>query len=183
VVKDRRIFNTQTDAIGFLVDEGYVSNKSNFSRHVREGKVGKSVDGVFEAESLLSYAALNVKRTDSGKTLSREDKDRASAKAEAELNLIQEKYKRERIKRLKEEKKLIDRNKVEIEFGARAGILSSLFKSEIQKGGRELVELVEGKPSKTGDLIQALIDMFDKMATEYASMKNIEAVLSDESGM
>jgi len=182
VVKDRRRFNTQTEAIGFLVDEGYISNKSNFSRHVREGKVGKSADGVFEAESLLSYAALNVKRADSGKTLSREDKDRASAKAEAELNLIQEKYKRERIKRQREEGKLIDRNKLEIEIGARAGILSSLFKSEVQKRGREFVELVEGKPSKTGDLIHELIDTFDKMATEYASMKTIEVVISDDSG-
>jgi len=181
MVKDRRAFNTQASAIQFLVDEGFDSNKSNFSRHTRQGKVSKSVEGVFEAEALLSYARSHVRRAESGKTLSREEKDRANAKAEAELNLIQEKFKRERLKRQKEEGKLIDRNKVEVEIGVRAGILSSLFKSEVQKRGREFVELVEGKPGKTGELIQSLMDMFDIMATDYANMKNIEAVLSDES--
>nr|WP_321513154.1 hypothetical protein [uncultured Pseudodesulfovibrio sp.] len=103
MVKDRRTFRTQQDAIGFLVDEGYASNKSNFSRHTREGKIGRNADGVFGADELLAYAAGYVKRMESGKTLSREEKERADAKAEAELLFAQEKAQRERIKRQKEE--------------------------------------------------------------------------------
>lgn len=103
MVKDRRTFKTQKDAIEFLVGEGYASNKSNFSRHTREGKVGKNADGVFEAEALLSYASQYVKRAESGKTLSREEKERVDAKAEAELLFAQEKARRERIKRQREE--------------------------------------------------------------------------------
>lgn len=103
MVRDRRVFGTQKDAIDFLVGEGYASNKSNFSRHTREGKIGKNADGVFEAEALLSYASQYVKRVESGKTLSREEKERADAKAEAELLFAQEKARRERIKRQREE--------------------------------------------------------------------------------
>jgi hypothetical protein len=181
MVRDRRSFKTQKDAIDFLVGEGFDLNKSNFSRHTREGKVGKSVEGVFEAEALMAYARLHVKMVDSGKTLSREDMDRSKAKAQAELELVQEKARRERIKRQREEAKLIERSRVEIEIGARAGIMSSEYKSEIQKRGPEFVELAGGDPRKTGDLIRSLTNLFDDIATRYASMKNIEVVLGDES--
>jgi hypothetical protein len=180
MVKDRRTFKTQTEAIAFLVDEGYASNRSNFSRHTNEGKVGKSADGVFEADVLKAYAKNHVKLIQSRKTLSREDRERADAKADAELIQAQEKAQILRIERQKKEAKLIDRGRVEIEIGARAGIMSSEYKSEVQKRGAEFIELVGGDPRKTGDLIRELTNMFDDIATRYASMKNIEVVLGDE---
>jgi hypothetical protein len=59
--------------------------------------------------------------------------------------------------------------------------MSSEYKSEIQKRGPEFVELAGGDPRKTGDLIRSLTNLFDDIATRYASMKNIEVVLGDES--
>ncbi|NDV20015.1 hypothetical protein GO013_11335 [Pseudodesulfovibrio sp. JC047] len=183
MVKDTRIFRTQTEAWQFLDGEGFKSNSSSFGRHCQAGLVGKNTDGAFEAEALLTYARAKLNRKTSGKKVTQEEKDRDVRKKEAEINLTEFKAERERIKLEKEQGKLIERNHVQREIGARAGVLSSMFKSEVQKRGRELVETVEGKPGKTRDLIRALIEMFDDMATEYSNMKTIEVMISDEDSM
>jgi len=180
MVKDRRSFKTQKDAIAFLVGEGFDSNKSNFSRHTREGKVGKSAEGVFEAEALLAYARLHVKTVDSGKTLSREDKERSKAKADAELELVQEKARRERIKREKEEGRVVSKSDLHVELGSRAGVLDSMLRSALQKRIREFVDIVNGKPSLAGELLSELNATLDQAMNEYARTDTFKVVFADE---
>lgn len=186
MVKDRRTFRTQKAAIEFLVNEGFESNKSNFSRHTREGKVGKSAEGVFEAEALLAYAVAHVNRVESGKTLSREEKERAAAKAEAELELVQEKARRERIKRCREEGNQIPKDLHLQELAARMaffslqldgysvkqaeGVVDVILGKRLDRAER-LIELVGGDKDKVRELAAYLERLVPELAEVYMVMK------------
>ena len=81
MVKDARTFKTQTEVRRFLDGEGFKVNSSTLSRHCREGALGTNADGLFEIEAVLAYAGRKLKRKESGKTLTKEEKDRCYGQA------------------------------------------------------------------------------------------------------
>ncbi|WP_018126147.1 hypothetical protein [Desulfovibrio oxyclinae] len=171
---------TIADVRRFLEAEGYTAAHSTVDRHFKQGKFGRNTDGLFDVAALKLYAAANLKRIQSGKTMTQEQQELQDARERAKLELIEEQVKTARLKRRREEGQLIDRNNVMLEIAARAGVLESQFKSSIQSGVLDLIDLVKGNPERAADLMRTLNQLVDEVLTEYANMDPAEVVFDAE---
>jgi hypothetical protein len=171
-----RSYRTQAEVCRFLEDQGFRAPSSTVDRHFKRGLFGTNREGVFEERVVLEYARVNLKRKESGKTAEQEDEELARQKRKEEYELVREKRLRERIRREKDQGRLIDRSLLEIELAARAGVLESMIKGEIQKRIRALVHLVGGTPERAGDLLTELNNVVDAALTDYAKTDSFEAV-------
>ncbi|MGE4552209.1 MAG: hypothetical protein AB7D57_03800 [Desulfovibrionaceae bacterium] len=175
-------FRTLAEVCRFLDGRGWRAPSSTVDRHCKRGLFGANREGVFEERVVLDYARVHLRRRDSGRTAEQEDEDMARERRREELELIREKRLNERIKRERNQGRLIERALLEIELGARAGVLEAFIKGEIQKRVRELVHLVGGSPERAGELLGQLYGVVDTALTDYARTDNFEVVFHDGEG-
>lgn len=158
MVKDSRTFKSQTLAREFLDGEGFKVNSSTFSRHARAGYIGENAEGEFEADALLAYARQRLKRKESGKTVSAEEKERMDAKSRAELDLLEAKAARERIKQRREEGGIIELEDHLNDLAARMAFFSLQLDGYAVQQAEASVDVLVGKRLDGVEKIIALVD-------------------------
>lgn len=166
---------TLKDVCRFLENEGFAATNSTVHRHFRRGLFGK-IDGKFDADAVRRYAEQNLKRQKTGKTVAIERAEEDEEKRRYERELVKEKALRERLKRKREQGRLIDRDLLEIELASRAGVLESLLKSEFSKRVRDLVDMTGGRPESARDMLLEVSAIIDSALNTYARTDDFEVI-------
>lgn len=156
MAKGEKTFKTVTAVREFLEGQGFIATKSTVGRHQTKGLFAKSKAGVFEEAAVLRYAHANLKRSGSGKLVTQEEKDKADRKSEIEFKLSQEKYRRERIKRIKEEGGVISLDSYNQDLAARLAFFSLQLDGFAVQQAEAVVDVVLGKRL---DRAEQLIDL------------------------
>lgn len=146
-----RLFKTQTSAVQYLVDLGYKTSKSAFSRAVGERKVAVAEGGQFSETALLAYANLHL---DPSKQLADSAAGAATvSRLEADAELKRAQADRQKLKLERELGQLMPRAEHSRDLAARA----QFFKREVQNfiylQGAAIIHLVGGEEGKLKELI------------------------------
>lgn len=156
MAKPQKTFDTVTAVREFLEVEGFIASRSTVNRHHSQGLFSRTKDGVFDEKAVLTYAHANLKRAGSGKTVTQEEKERAERKSEIEFKLSQEKYRRERIKRIREEGGVIDVAAYHQDLAARMAFFSLQLDGFAVQQAEAVVDVLLGKRL---DRAERIIDM------------------------
>ena len=163
----------------YLKASGWKVSKSSVYGHVKQGKLRPDPKtGTFEVKNVDRYAASYLVR----EAVREKDKaeDLQQKKLKWEIARLEEQTRREQLKRMTEEGKLIPRDQVELELAARAAILDTMRRNSIISRASERVALVGGDPGKIQDLIQYEMDIHAEEMTQFASTKEYQVLFEIE---
>jgi hypothetical protein len=169
-------FSTPAQVIEYLTSQHRKVAKSKLYADIKAGRLRKR-DGTFTVADVEAYSRT-LPLTSTPDAQAKAADDVARRKQEAEAMRIEEQARREKIKRLREEGKLIPREDVEMELSTRAVTLETSLKSAIEVHVLELINAVEGNPNHSHTLINSLEALFDKILNEYAREMEIEVEFS-----
>jgi len=169
-------FSSTAQVIEYLTNQQRKIAKSKLYADIKSGRLRKRENG-FTQSDVDSYArTLPLMSTPDGQAKAADDL--ARRKQEAEIKRIEEQAKREQIKRLREEGKLIPREDVEMELSTRAVSLETSLKSAIEVHVLELINAVEGNPNHSHTLINKIEALIDTALNDYAREMEIDVEFS-----
>lgn len=158
----------------WLTANGWQISQRQFYDHVKEGKLPRDGSGKFTVRRAQKYARTFLRRTETGKTLAEDDSALAREKLQAEIKLKQTQERRESHRLSVEQGKYLPRDEVETMLAARAAILDADFEHLAYTKAPELVALVGGDPSRTDQLLQALLSARDEWLNRYATTREFD---------
>lgn len=174
---DERVFETVDQVIDYLVETGWKATAPTVYRHRKQGKFLSKDDGRFRQKDVDRYAKTWLKRQSTGKKVKELEDELQRKKLEQELKNLEIEFKRKEHQLGREQGKYIEREKMEIELAARAGILEAGLKHWIQSRVAEWIRTAGGDLKKAGELINAMIRDLDEHINSYAQAKEFEVVI------
>ncbi|GFM33304.1 hypothetical protein [Desulfovibrio subterraneus] len=165
-------FSSTAQVIEHLTSQQRKIAKSKLYADIKSGRLRKRENGFVQSDVDAYARTLPFITTPDKQANSAEDL--ARRKQEAEIKRIEEQAKREQIKRLREEGKLIPREDVEMELSTRGVALETGLKSAIEVQVLELINVVEGNPNHSHTLINMLESIIDTALHEYSREMEIE---------
>jgi hypothetical protein len=165
-------FDNLRQVAAYLQEQEWKVSQSTVYKHAREGRLRPTADGTYPVRVVDKYATTHLVQKETG------DKVKASAlqedKTRAEVEKLQEQALHAKIRRMALEGKYVLRDQVELELAGRAATLAAGLNFFAQARAGEIVDLVEGNPARTGDLVRELTAAFDEFLNEYATTKGFE---------
>ncbi len=171
-----RAFESLESMRRWLEGRGYKVSKSSIARHKDAGHI--RLDAT-EAQA-LKFAKAFLKSADSGKRAVDESADENRRLLAAKAMKEEEIARLARIKRLREEGKLIPADRVSQDLAARAVMLKSGLKHLVQSQALALVHLVGGDPRKAPLLIDELSGRIEGLLSDYAAAESVVVEFEDE---
>lgn len=168
--KDYRDTKNKADILRFLRANGWEIRRDTFYRHCKTGKLNKNRSGVYTLRGVKKYAETWLVRTDTGKTVNQEGNELLTRKTEKEIERIDTVTQRERFRLDVDRGKYILRSDVESELAGRAIVLDNGLTYLIQSSAAEIIALVGGDQTRSGELVAFLNEKKDLLMNKYATM-------------
>lgn len=172
-------FPSMTAALVYLQQNGWKIKSTTFKNDRKKGRFLADADGYFHKEELDRYAKAWLKRNDTGKREGDDEVALRQKKLERELRALEIEVERKELRLRKEQGLYIERDQMEIELAARAGILEAGLKHWVQSQAASWIRLVDGDIGKTGHLIGAMVRDLDEHIDGYARKRDYEVVIAD----
>lgn len=168
-------FKNLREVAGYLKEQGYQTAQSTIYKHGREGLLRPNREtGMYSLKGVLRYAGKYLKQKATGQKIEDEELRRETERLQKEL--LKVRLERETLKKLKEERGLIERSLFDLELASRAAVLETGLKGMIQARAGEFVMIVDGDERKTGDLARELMAALDEALNEFATTKEFEVI-------
>ena len=159
----------RADVLRFLKKQQWQVTDRTFYRHCKDGKVRKNRNGFYTSRMVKKYAETWLTRP-SGKTVQQEGEDLLAEKTREEIERIRVDREHRRFKFEVEQKLYLPRADVEAELAGRAIVLDNGLTYLIQANANELIALVGGDQTRSGELVAFLVEKKDRLMNEYAAM-------------
>jgi len=171
-------FRTVLEVLTYLRDEGWKVSKTSLYQHVKDAKLRPEQDGSFALKAVQKYARAHLQLKSTRQK--RDDEDLQRKKLQLDIDLLEGKTKRERLKRDAEEGRLIPREDVDLELAARAVVQDHEWTRVIQSRAGEIIALVQGSADRSAELIRFLMDVKDEILNEFASTRAWHVLFEEE---
>jgi len=175
-----RCFDNVDEVIEYLAACGWVARKSTVYRHRKEGKFLPKENGKYRQKDIDRYARSFLREAETGQKIKALEDQLQRKKLEQELKNLELEHERKKFQHDKELGKYIEREKMEIELAARAGILEAGLKHWVQSRAADWIRAVGGDVRKAGELINVMIRDLDEHINNYAQAKEYELVIDGE---
>jgi len=169
----------------YLKDEGWAVSKSTVYDHAKAGYLGKKKNGVYTLRQIQDYCRNWLKTADAHQTI--QDEDLAKKIRQAELDDKLESSKLKKIKREQIEGRLIPLDDVVMQLAGRAMVFETGLKGAVLAKAGDMVHLVKGDASLTGDLVTVFNELIDVELNTYAqkmvfdiAIKNLEDIPDED---
>jgi hypothetical protein len=174
------VFKNIREVAAYLKEEGWKVGQATLYTHQKEGKIKGEPDGTYIVKSVLKYARdhlfmMSTKRKHTDEELQRR-------KIKAETGWKEEQLKRERLKRMTEEGRLIERDQFELELAARGALMDTLRQNSIQTLAAERVAIVGGDPARIPDLIAFDLAEHNDMMNQFATTREFHVLFKTAKG-
>lgn len=173
-------FDNVDEVIDYLAASGYVAKKSTVYRHRKDGKILPKDNGKFRQKEIDRYAKSFLKEASTGQKIKTLEDQLQRKKLEQELKNLELEHERKKLQHDRELGKYVEREKMEIELAARAGILEAGLKHWVQSRAADWIRAVGGDVRKAGEMINAMIWDLDEHINSYAQAKEYELVIEDD---
>jgi len=175
-----KTFANVDEVLEYLEKAGYVAKKSTVYLHRKQGKFLPKDDGQFRQKDVDRYAKSFLKEASTGQKIKTLEDQLQRKKLEQELKNLELEHSRRLFQHDRELGKYIEREKMEIELAARAGILEAGLKHWIQSRVADWIRMADGDLKKAGELINTMIRDLDEHINSYAQAKEFELVIDAE---
>ena len=158
---DNQVLANTLAVADWLRDQGYKVGKSTVYADAKSGLLRPDQEGTFSLETVQKYIKAKglTLRSQSAADTAPDQQRRAAAEA----RLAEHKEKLLKLKYEREVGNLIPRSQVEQDLAARAQLLKKDLSVFARSEARGLVDLVNGDPDKTADLIGRLLEQFSRV--------------------
>lgn len=170
-------FDNLAAVLKYLENNGWKAARQSLYRHHGQGKILPDSDGKYTLRAVEKYAKTFLKQSATGKRVQENTDDLQRQKLEQELKNLKLKNEKDQFSYDKERGKYIPRERMEIEFAMRAGILDAGLKHWIQSKAAEWIRMVGGDTQHTGALANAMTKDLNEHINEYASPIEFEVVI------
>jgi hypothetical protein len=169
-----RLFSNLLEIIEYLDAEGWKISKSSVYNHAKEGKIRPDIGKNYSMKAVINYAKTHLTTKSTRQKTRSEELQRD--KTLAEIERIKEATLVDKIKRLRSEGELIEKNQVYLELAGRAAVLETDLKGMIQMRAGEFVDIVDGDEKKTGNLVRELTAEVDRVLNDFATTKEFQVI-------
>lgn len=163
-------FKNTKEVLAYLEGEGWKVSQPTLYRHVKDAKLQGEQDGTFTLKAVQKYARTHLQLVSTRQKVADDDLQRK--KLQLDIDLQEEKLKREKLKRETEEGGLIPREDVDLELASRAVVQDHEWTRAIQSRAGEIIALVEGSADRSSDLVRFLLEIKDEIMNEFASTRD-----------
>jgi hypothetical protein len=170
-------YKSKSDVLAYLQQSGWRVAKATLYLHCNQGKlVPDKSDGAYRQSAVDKYAKTFLRRTETGKKVSKEVEALQAKKAALEVAKLEEEVGRIRRKREAEEQQYMSREEVEMHQALRACVLHSGLADMIKLNAARYIAMAEGNGRKSPDLIRAMLDDTEALLMEYLRPITFEAI-------
>ena len=171
------LVKTQKEAVAYIQDQGYQVKKSKFSDDVKAGLVAKSEHG-FDKAALMAYALAHckAKKQIQNAAVAEAQAKRLQAEADDKSNRAE----LSRMKLMKEQGRLMERDLHERELAARANFFARQHKTSARALAGPIINLVRGDASQRLALIHYLEDFWTDALDAFANTRSFVMDEDDE---
>jgi hypothetical protein len=169
-----RVFSNLLEIIEYLDAEGWKISKSSIYNHAKEGKIRPDIGKNYSMKAVINYARTHLTTKNTRQKTRSEELQRD--KTLAEIERIKEATLVDKIKRLRSEGELIEKNQVYLELAGRAAVLETDLKGMIQMRAGEFVAMVDGDEKKIGNLVRELLAEVDRVLNDFATTKEFQVI-------
>lgn len=173
-----KAFGGAVEVLKFLQDEGWKIARATLYQHIKASKLRPEPDGTFTLKAVRAYARAHLQLMATRQK--QEDEDLQRKKLQVDIEVMEEKLKRERFKREAEDARLMPREDVSLELAARAVVQDHEWTRVIQSRAGEMIALVEGEAERSSELVRFLLAAKDKVLSEYASTRTWHVLFEEE---
>jgi hypothetical protein len=167
--------------LAYLQQSGWRVAKATLYLHCNQGKlVPDKSDGAYRQSAVDKYAKTFLRRTETGKKVSKEVEALQAKKAALEVAKLEEEVGRIRLKREAEDKRYMLREAVEMELAARASMLDSGLGNMILLNVARYITLVEGNKKKIDDVMRAMLGDKDAFLNELSKPRTYTIVIDSD---
>lgn len=178
--QDEKTFATVDEVLEYLDAGGWVAKSATVYRHRKQGKFLPADNGQFRQKDVDRYARTWLKRQSTGRKVKDLEDELQRKKLEQELKNLEIEFKRKEHQLGREQGRYIEREKMEVELAARAGILEAGLKHWIQSRVADWIRMAGGDLKKAGEMINAMIRDLDEHINSYAQAKEFELVIEED---
>jgi hypothetical protein len=178
-LKQERTFKNVLEIEVYLKKEGFKISKTTLYEYAKTGILNRNIEGLFEKRKIDKFALQRLKRKETGKTVNEAAEKRNEREADAKAELIEIKLQNERMELEIKQKKYISKNDVDLALVSRAVFLDNALRGMLQVKAPYWVALVKGEDSMVSELIEDMDREYDKLMTEFASLKQFRLLIQD----
>jgi hypothetical protein len=160
--------------VDYLGKQGWSIKKSAVYKHQKEGKIRPGKDGRFRIQDVDAYAEKYLQRLDGSDPVLDSLQEK---KLKADTQKAEAQARHWRLKTKIAEGLYIQRDEYERDLAARAAVFKLDIENFIRSQASEIIHIVEGDESKTGDLIEFMLDRAEGWLDRYTVKKSFKVVL------
>jgi len=160
------VFESLLSVCTHLTNSGYKISKSKLYRDRDKGMIRINKDGTVLETEVRAYAAtLERKNGDIGDL-----SDIHAQKAQVDVKVREEQYKKLKFARLRDEGKYLPRRDFEAELASRAVVMEAGFRQHYRLNVSRWIALVGGKREKTPEFMEELINGLEAQLAAYSNL-------------
>ena len=181
IVEEQKNFKNYSEVLEYAKEQGRKLGKTKFYEDKNANKIKVQADGSFKIRDVDKYIK-SLPSLGSSDALIEKVADRQRQKEEAEIRRIRAIAAKEEFDLARKKGEFIPKDKVQLELASRAIMLSSSIKTAFEVYAIDFVDIVEGNPKKSTQLIEKLEYIFDETMNEYSQPIDFEMhfTLDDE---
>lgn len=177
-IDDPETFPTKIAVFEWLQDKGeYLIGRSQFYQHCKDRLLIPSSGGIYTLDDVISYAQMNLKRSDSGEVETNREKVMRKEKMEVSLQKERVLLEKERFDLARKKGLYIPRDEHEQAVVARAVAFMAHLNHSFQAAAGDLIDAVEGNQQRAPELVSALSRMAEQRMSDFAADAEFDVVL------
>lgn len=174
-------FDAIKEVLTYLVQRGFKISQAGIYQHQKEGKIGKDKKtGRFLLPAVEKYARSYLPLASTGKLIEEASEALQNKKLNAEIRRIEAQAEKEELSLKVTKGEYIAREEVVRELVGRGLILDSSLRHMLKTATPEIIDLVGGDHSKTGQVMDELMAFVDDVMNSFASVDDFLVTLAND---
>ncbi|MDD3814409.1 MAG: hypothetical protein PHZ02_07160 [Desulfocapsaceae bacterium] len=170
-------FKTKKEVLGYLQEDGWQIGQSQFYKHCRDMLLRPEKEGGYSLNAVKKYAAINLRRTETGQKVNDKLDRMQEERLEVELETAKVKLTREQHDLGVKQSKFIPRDDFELAIVARAVAFMAHLNHTIQSSVPDWIDVVGGNQDRAPDLVAAISEAIEQRMGDFAADVEFDVIL------
>lgn len=170
-------FSTKKAALEHLQADGWQIGQSQFYKHCKEMLLRPEKEGGYSLKAVEKYAAINLRRTETGQKVNDKLDRMQEERLEVELATAKVKLTREQHDLGVKQSRFIPRDEFELAIVARAVAFMAHLNHTIQSSVPDWIDIVEGDQARAPDLVATISEAIEQRMGDFAADVEFDVIL------
>jgi len=170
-------FSSKKEVLEHLLADGWQIGQSQFYAHCRQMLLRPEKDGHYSLKAVEKYAAINLRRTETGQKVNDRLDRMQEERMEVELATAKVKLTQQEHDLGIKQSKFIPRDDFELAIVGRAVAFMAHLNHTIQSSVPDWIDIVSGDQARAADLVAAISEAVEQRMGDFAADVEFDVIL------